>query len=400
MSLVNETPTWPAELIDKIVSHLSDSKDLTNCSYVAKDFVQPSQRALFAEVSLSDTLVHTSRLVSLLQASPYIRFPMYAYHLNALLRIPLPNLQTLILQDDDFGGPVSDALSELLLPQITSLRLVNASIPLSVLDICHRLRSLYYRDVTDFELDVHPDQVLKRPTFPLEVLSFGQWVDPLLSILSIERFPSLSCIRLPASGVFMAGRSPVGWIGGVLQKFASNLTFLDLDVWDVEKKSPGPPGSLALTTINLSQMTKSHPFFIGHYPHLQCLRLVFQDPQDMPSKLKTLRMKWISKLFRLLKDPHPLRIVIFAPSTVCSSKSSRSVPTAQTTTNLLCWEQVDRAMTSSQYYRLDEVIVSLGEGRFDSKDDFRKALVQLEASGRLSFREVDFEELFYASRLV
>ncbi|KAH8817718.1 hypothetical protein DL96DRAFT_1623156 [Flagelloscypha sp. PMI_526] len=196
-------------------------------------------------------------------------------------------------------------------------------------------------------------------------------------------------------------------VGEVLLGLSQSLTFLDLNWWEVINTSP--VSSLSRYAINLSEMTPSHPFFLSKYPRLQCLRLTFDSTLDLPGMKETLRVEWFSLLFGLVTEPHPLKIMIFAPYTELSSQLSVLPPslpshelkvdgTGFPRTQISNWEKVDQALSNCQFSELQEVVVSLGEGQWETKKAFRRALQSVDATGRLGFRAVDFEEVYYTSR--
>ncbi|KAH8817686.1 hypothetical protein DL96DRAFT_1820456 [Flagelloscypha sp. PMI_526] len=304
---VRPSPCLPLELLDHIIGHLSNLKDLRQVCLVAKPLLPSAPRNLYSSITThlpgnSSTILLRRSLKAAPHLSCYIREVETNYPHSGFLSL-VEDLHSDVLRRlvvlGEYPGRMSEDIVESLTPKvlssIVSLVLHDADVPFSFITSCNQLKRLEMLGGEGILLPAGSGHLNTPQILPLKVLiidatqSRSGPTSFFTTFLAGGQLPFLEYLELRKNK--SPSWLPNTWlprsdIKALMLPLMTQLTCLDIDLW--------PRWQAIEHNLNY--------FSIHNYPNLRIFRMrlgIAEDLYDNESYTEdSARLNWLAQSFQ------------------------------------------------------------------------------------------------------
>ncbi|KAH8817619.1 hypothetical protein DL96DRAFT_1820397 [Flagelloscypha sp. PMI_526] len=421
----------PSEIIQHIVSFVSDRATLKVVSLISHVFVLQAQANLFSRISLtgrsSESIQHIASSPHILRHIRSISADHEDLRFPALLdsfsdpwheQVYITKLRELIIVSASGYNPwplnLLQSLYGKTLASLSSLTLDSLNAPLFLVTSCTSLRCLraygsilYKEGDSEFRALFKPEEdpltqlgllpsSLESNTMPfLTTLALDGTENnairtcPLVELIQQRKFPALKYLDLSRND---AKWFPLPDIPKVVQPLMNQLVCLDIGYW--------PQWNNEHEKVDHSQDLDL--FHIHHYPHLLFFSTRLQQERVLDRSTEAcqmfFRLIWLYDGFKKLTSPHPLKVLRLQLAADWFENVGIDTPDSIESESLLwndCWESLDFTLKGNQHLdTVEKVIIPILPKFRMMRGLLRDRLPTLNDAGKLSFELTDVGDQF------
>ncbi|KAH8827248.1 hypothetical protein DL96DRAFT_1681060 [Flagelloscypha sp. PMI_526] len=355
----------PPEIIEVIISYvqhalsLDYSPDLESCSLTCRALVRPSQARLFYKIEL--LMDHEPlQLLRILSSSPHLGKYIVKLRLSGSAVPPqsvdaqwpwmslfgamssITNLHLCNFRGHEPLTQLKPILEDSILRRVQHLYITDAIwLPIWLVSCCTQLKAIHVSDAS-FTVNRGDPNPKRCDPLPLEKIELGMIsaYGALFDVLLRSGTKVVSFEVVKGGGITKKSAAELSMFTHLFQLMRGTLVHLDIDYWGKAYAAYKQPST--------------HPFFIGHFPHLRCFHMRIEQSRARSTVLLdrlyrhfATQITWLAGTLRAINTTHPLHRIEIG----ISHYAALVEPPAEALEDTLCivtaWHELDEALDRS-----------------------------------------------------